>query len=313
MELTFGPVPSRRLGRSLGINNIPPKICTYACTYCQLGKTNKMRTNRREFYPVQDIVNAVESKITQLQKQKETIDYLAFVPDGEPTLDINLGKAIKALKAFEIPIAVISNASLVDDPAVREDLMIADWVSLKVDAVTGDLWRAIDRPQHRLDLESILKGIIKFSRDFDGELTTETMLINNLNDKKDHIKNIAEFLTMVDPDKAYLSIPSRPPAEKGVKAPEERVLNQACQIFDSALKHVEYLIGYEGNDFSITGDTENDILSITAVHPIREDAMRDLLENNKAEWTTVDELIEQGKLTETEYEDHKFYVRKFKH
>ena len=120
--ITFGPVPSRRLGRSLGINNIPPKICTYSCVYCQLGRTIKMQADRRAFYEPEKVFQDVKNKVEKAKGKGETIDYLTFVPDGEPTLDINLGREIELLRPLGIKVAVISNSSLI----WREDV-IADY------------------------------------------------------------------------------------------------------------------------------------------------------------------------------------------
>jgi wyosine [tRNA(Phe)-imidazoG37] synthetase (radical SAM superfamily) len=170
--IAFGPVPSRRLGQSLGINNIPPKNCTYSCIYCQVGVTGTLTTERKEFYGVDDIVRKTKKKISEAGKKGEIIDYLAFVPDGEPSLDINLGREIAELKMFGINIAVITNASLVWDKSVRDDLTGADWVSLKIDAVTEKLWRKINRPHRSLKLENILQGISEFSKVFKGTLAT---------------------------------------------------------------------------------------------------------------------------------------------
>ena len=121
--LVFGPVPSRRLGRSLGINNIPPKTCTYACVYCQLGRTPRLQIERQTFYSTEDLCDAVTCKLRAARERHEPVDYLTFVPDGEPTLDENLGATIAALKPLGIPIAVITNTSLIWDPAVREALI----------------------------------------------------------------------------------------------------------------------------------------------------------------------------------------------
>lgn len=129
--IAYGPVPSRRLGYSLGINNIPAKYYSYSCIYCQVGRTTQLTIERQEFYPVDQILSDVETKVTDCVKLDKKIDYLTIVPDGEPTLDINLGKLISELKQFDIPIAVISNASLIDRPDVQEELMGANWVSSK--------------------------------------------------------------------------------------------------------------------------------------------------------------------------------------
>lgn len=136
--IAYGPVPSRRLGQSVGINNIPPKICTYSCIYCQLGRTLNMQIKRQTFYKPEEVVKAVKRRIQRAKENQETIDYLTFVPDGEPTLDENLGKEIERLQGFGIKIAVISNASLIWMADVRKDLAKADWVSLKIDIVDQD-------------------------------------------------------------------------------------------------------------------------------------------------------------------------------
>jgi len=165
-SILFGPVPSRRLGQSLGINNIPPKTCTYGCAYCQLGHTTRSRTERQAFYEPEEILRAVEKKIEEIQRAGETVDYLSFVPDGEPTLDINLGRSIDLLKSFNIPIAVITNTSLIWQPAVREDLSLAHWGSLKFGSVEEGLWRRVDRPHRKLELPLMLEGALEFSGSF---------------------------------------------------------------------------------------------------------------------------------------------------
>ncbi|HKJ82302.1 MAG TPA: radical SAM protein, partial [Ignavibacteriaceae bacterium] len=157
----FGPIPSRRLGRSLGINNIPPKVCSYSCVYCQVGSTDTMSIQRREFFSTEEIYNEVKSRVSQLNDAGEIINFLSFVPDGEPTLDVNLGKTIEKLKIFDIKIAVISNSSLMWDENARNDLMKADWVSLKTDSLFNNEWHKINRPHKRLELAGIVDGIEK--------------------------------------------------------------------------------------------------------------------------------------------------------
>ncbi len=310
--LAFGPVPSRRLGRSIGINNIPPKVCTYACVYCQLGRTPRMEITRQAFYSSDDVVESAKQKISLTREAGERIDYLTFVPDGEPTLDINLGHEIRRLKPFEIPIAVISNSSLIWDDAVRDALASADWVSLKMDAVREETWRKVDRPHGKLSLEAILDGALAFREYFHGTLVTETMLVRGINDGESDVQAVAEYLTRLRPDIAYLSVPTRPPAEAWVYPPSENSLNRAFQNFSAALPKVEYLIGYEGNTFTPTGDAEQDLLSILAVHPMREDAVQAFLDECQADWNVVQRLLEAGKLIETVYRGERFYLRELR-
>jgi len=132
----FGPVPSRRLGKSLGVNNIPHKICSYSCIYCQVGKAVKMQVQRQEFYKPEDLADEVRTVLNHFQKKEEYPDYITIVPDGEPTLDAKLGKLIELLQVRGIPVAVITNASLIPYSGVQSDLLKADYVSLKIDSVT---------------------------------------------------------------------------------------------------------------------------------------------------------------------------------
>ena len=308
--IAFGPIPSRRLGQSLGINNIPPKICTYSCVYCQIGRTLNMQVARKAFYKPEEILKAVEKKVKDARDKGESIDYLTFVPDGEPTLDINLGKEIELFKLLGIKIAVISNSSLIWQEDIRDDLSKADWVSLKIDAVSEDIWRRIDRPHKSLQLDKILQGIIEFSRTFKGELATETMLIQGINDSRDEIAETANFIAKLKNAKSYISIPTRPPAENRVKSSTEDTINTAYQIFKNKSIDVEYLIGYEGNAFAFTGNVEKDLLSITSVHPMREEAVDEFLKKAKTDWSIIKKLVDKNKLVEVEYQSKKFYMRK---
>jgi wyosine [tRNA(Phe)-imidazoG37] synthetase (radical SAM superfamily) len=309
--IAFGPVPSRRLGRSLGINNVLPKVCTYSCVYCQLGRTIKMTVERQEFYRPEDLFQAVKEKVEKVRESGGEIDYLTFVPDGEPTLDLNLGQEIELLRSLGIPIAVISNASLVWRDDVREELMKADWVSLKVDSTSKDVWRSVDRPHGSLELASILQGIVDFASAFQGQLATETMLVREVNDRTEQLSEVADFLGEVRPRVAYLSIPTRPPAEEWVLPPTEQKLNQAYQLLSERLEQVEYLIGYEGDAFSSTGDVREDLLSITAVHPMRRQAVARLLSRGRNDWSTVENLVKEGLLVKARYGGDVFYVRRF--
>jgi len=308
--LTFGPVPSRRLGRSLGINNIPPKSCSYSCIYCQLGRTLNMQAKRRVFYNPDELLQAVEKKVKVAKNKGEPIDYFTFVPDGEPTMDVNLGKVIKLFRPMGIKIAVISNASFIWQKDVQDDLCKADWVSLKIDAVSEDVWRKIDRPHKSLQHDKILQGITEFSHIFTGKLVTETMLIQKVNDTVHEVEKIAGFIGGLKNVKSYISIPTRPPAEKWVKSAYEHIVNRAYQKFKEKSIDTEYLIGYEGNAFAFSGNVEEDLLSITSVHPMRKEAVDEFLKKANGNWTIIEKLIAKNKLIKVEYKGNRFYMRK---
>ncbi|MEN6587336.1 MAG: radical SAM protein [Sulfuricella sp.] len=310
MEITFGPVPSRRLGRSLGINNIPPKHCSYSCIYCQVGPTAAQEIAPRAFYPAEMIFRQVSQRLEAVRAQGEAVDYLTFVPDGEPTLDVNLGESIDALRPLGLPIAVISNASLIWRPEVREALGRADWVSVKVDSVDESTWRRINQPHPDLKLPDILDGIRTFARNFAGTLVSETMLLAGINDSPDALMKLGRYLRDTGVVRAYLAIPHRPPAVAGVRGPDEAVITHAHQMFHGLGLDVELLTAYEGDTFAFSGDLHRDILAITAVHPLRESALRALVLRAGGDMAMIRALVDAGELKPVDYAGETFYVRR---
>jgi wyosine [tRNA(Phe)-imidazoG37] synthetase (radical SAM superfamily) len=308
--LIFGPVPSRRLGRSLGINNIPPKACSYSCCYCQVGLTPHTEIVPRDFYEPDTILAAVEWRLSVLRGQAARPDYLTLVPDGEPTLDIRLGDLIERLRALGIPVAVISNGSLLYRAEVRERLAKVDWVSVKVDAVHDAIWRRINRPHPALQHQDVLEGMQAFAALFSGTLTTETMLVRGLNDTDAETDAIGAFIAGLSPHKAYCAVPTRPPAVHGVGPLDEQRLTRCFQIIHRHVPSLELLSGYEGDAFASTGDLVADLLAITAVHPLRESAVQALVERSGATWEGVERLLAEGSLVRTRYGEHTFYVRR---
>lgn len=307
----FGPVPSRRLGQSLGVNNIPPKVCTYSCIYCQIGKTEELTNKRRAFYKPEDLAMEVRDKVEEAKKRKTRIDYLSFVPDGEPTLDINLGRNIELIQPLGIKVAVLTNASLINLKDVQEDLAKADLVSLKIDAGRVKTWRRIDRPHKSLDLKAIQDGMYEFAQRFKGEIITETMLLKGINDNYEEIQKIAGFLARLKPLRSYISIPTRPTAVKGVLPASDEALTIAYHVFIENIPVVEYLMGYEGDEFGYSGNIEEDLLGITSVHPMREESVREYLKRAGADWKVIADLLERDSLKKVEYQGRNFYLRKF--
>jgi wyosine [tRNA(Phe)-imidazoG37] synthetase (radical SAM superfamily) len=269
-----------------------------------------MQIRRGAFYEPRRIAAAVEKKVNACRDRGEPINYLALVPDGEPTLDVNLGQELELLRPLDIEIAVITNGSLLWREDVRQDLQGANWVSLKVDAVTHKIWHSINRPYRYLKLDSVLEGMVRFASAFKGEITTETMLVQNYNDDREEIERIAKFLKELKPSKSYLTNPIRPPAEDNVNTCSEEALNMAYQIFEERLTNVEYLAGYEGDAFAFTGDVKKDLLDITAVHPMRESAVTEFLNRAGASWKTVQGLMDDGNLVQLEYKEERFYARR---
>ncbi|MCW3806693.1 radical SAM protein [Plebeiibacterium marinum] len=309
--IIFGPVPSRRLITSLGINNIlPPKQCSYSCVYCQVGETSNKSMFRTELYKPQHIYEKVKSHLKKIDLTHRP-KYLTIVANGEPTLDINLGTLIRQLQQLGLPVAVITNASLLDKEHTRNDLYNADWVSVKIDSVNEASWKKINRPYIWLNLDAILEGIKIFSNDYKGILNTETMLVEGYNDSISDIQNTAKFISGLKPNKAYISIPTRPPVEKGVKPVSEARIAEAWQIFKNHNINVETLTGFEGTDTGYTGDAQADILTISSVHPLREDTIDELLEKDSADHSVLEQLIQNGKIKKSSFNGFNYYTRTY--
>jgi wyosine [tRNA(Phe)-imidazoG37] synthetase (radical SAM superfamily) len=309
----FGPIPSRRLGRSLGVNNVPFKRCSYSCVYCQLGRTAKTIAERRLFYDPAALVSAVSRKIQAARKMGVRIDYATFVPDGEPTLDVNVGKEISLIRQTGVPVAVITNASLLWLDSVRQDLMNADLVCFKLDAVSEEAWKRINRPCQKLHLHMILEGILRFAEGFRGKLLSETMIVEGADCGRD-FGRIAVFLSKLrNLSKAYVAVPIRPPAETWVKPASEEAVNNAFQTFEKelGLDRVECLVDYEGNAFSNTGDVRADLLGITSVHPMRLEAVKEFLQAAGTDWQVITQLLHENKIKCIEFEGNTYYMRKF--
>ncbi|HEW64254.1 radical SAM protein [Fervidicoccus fontis] len=311
-KYTFGPIISRRLGLSLGVNNIPYKTCSYSCIYCQLGRTENFSIERREFYNWKEIVNDVERTVNELNGK---VDYITFVPDGEPLLDKNIGIEISEIKKRVSPkVAVITNSSLLYLEGARSDLSESDLASVKVDATREDVWRRINRPHPKLSLSSILDGIKEFSKTYRGKLITETMLVDGVNSETKSIEEVASFINSINPAKAYISIPVRPPAEQFVKSPSPDKLVEAHEIFKRILgeEKVELLNLPEPPPPSAHGSSEDWILSVTSVHPQKlEYALNALSGITNDPEGVIARLEAEGMIKTVEYAGSKFIVRWF--
>lgn len=311
VPLVFGPVPSRRLGKSMGINNIPAKNCSYSCVYCQVGRTTRLRIDRQRYHDPNLIFSEVSDRLASARNSGERVDFLTFVPDGEPTLDAKLGREIALLKTLGVPIAVITNSTLLWRADVRKDLAAADTVSVKIDSVQEAIWRRMNRPHGSLHLSRILDGISTFAAEYQQTLITESMLVRNLNDSETQLRELAAFIGTLRPSRAYLSVPTRPPAESSVRCPSEAALVIAHQLLSATGTSAEVLSGYEGNDFVSIGAFESDLLGITSVHPMRRDAVESLLSRSNSSWNAIESLIHRGALVKTSYRGAEYYLRRF--
>lgn len=220
------------------MNNIPAKTCSYACRYCQVGPTTEQSVEPRPFFAPNRVLEDVAAHLRSVRAAGQDADHLTFVPDGEPTLDSRLGESIAALGSLGIPIAVISNSSLLWRDEVRARVSRADVVSVKVDSALEAPWRQVNRPHRDLRLEVVLAGIRDFARAYPGALISETMLVAGINDSEDSLVATAELLSAIAPRTAYLAVPIRPPAVASAHGPDEAGLVRAYRIFAQRLPSV---------------------------------------------------------------------------
>ena len=210
MNFTYGPVPSRRLGNSLGIDIVPFKKCSFDCIYCQLGRTTTKTVHRESFFPLTEIRNDIQ----QILSTDTSIDFVTFSGSGEPTLNRDLGRLISVVKKLtDIPVAVITNGSLLWKQEVQDALLEADVVLPSLDAGSEPLFHNINRPHSSLHLESIIKGLMNFRNAFPGQIWLEIFLLGGVNGIQNEIEKIAATVESIQPDKIQLNTAVRPPAE----------------------------------------------------------------------------------------------------
>ena len=308
-SMIFGPVPSRRLGRSLGVNYIPSKTCSYDCVYCQAGRTTSCSVSREFFANPYDVACLVQQRLGSLKEQAIPIDYISLIPNGEPTLDCCISKTIRLLRDSGCRIAVFTNASLLWNDRVKEDLMCAEYVSVKVDTVNEASWIKINRPHPRLQFDAITEGLVDFSRAYNGILTTETMFVNAMNDTLEEVRALGTFLARVKRERSYFAIPLRPPAEGYAIAPPPETLNFLSRSVTSTIAGSEMLCCPEGNDFEGPDDAGEALLGILAVHPMTTAAIESLLRKKEGTIARLQAMVEQHLLHPVEFRGTTFYVK----
>lgn len=300
-RFTFGPVPSRRLGFSLGVDAIPRKCCTFDCIYCQVGKTTDKRTTRRAFFDPQKIIDEVVGKVCDSQ----IIDFITFSGSGEPTLNQNLGAIIRGIKKrVSTPIAVITNGSLLIRPDVRQDLADADLVVPSLDAVTEDIFQHINRPFASLHVREMIEGLKAFRLEYRGLIWLEIMLIQDVNDDAQHLAILSETVPQLGVDKIQLNTVARPPCDTMIKGIAAHRLAEIQTLFGPKS---EVICGFErpGATGSEKGWRETvlsimkrrsltveDVIAVTGVNREQADrGIKELLDENRIIARSVDGIL----------------------
>jgi wyosine [tRNA(Phe)-imidazoG37] synthetase (radical SAM superfamily) len=259
----YGPVPSRRLGFSLGIDILPFKTCTLDCIYCQLGPTPQKTVQRKELFAADRVLAQIERALSSGQR----IDYITFSGSGEPTLNTNLGTLIREIKKIaDIPVAVLTNSTLLTDADVRTELCAADLVVPSLDAATQDVFIEVNRPHASLKIEDIIAGLEKFRKEYKGQIWLEVMLVKGINDTPEHIKKLKAALQKIGPDRIQLNTVIRPPAEAHAKALS---LEELEMIKEKLGNNCEIIADFQQLDqFPQQKNLEQNILSLIHRRPV---------------------------------------------
>jgi len=306
MKHVFGPVPSRRLGRALGVDVVPFKRCTYDCVYCQLGATTRESPDREDWAPPEEILREVREVA---ERHGSEADWLSVTGRGEPTLYRSLGLLIRQAKAVTgLPVAVLTNGSLLGRESVRRDLAAADLVLPSLDAADAETFERMNRPSGQLDIETIIEGMVRFRESYRGLLWVEVMLVGGVNDREEPLLAIRNALDRIRPDRVHLNTPIHPPAEAWVRPPDASGLVRAHAILEPAV----LLPPRETGAFGDAGESSaaGEVLAIVRRHPVREEQLRGGLGGRSGEEITeaVDELERQGRVRRIPFRDEVFVV-----
>ncbi len=232
MKNVFGPVPSWRLGQSLGIDPVPLKTCNWNCVYCQLGRTQPVTMRRAKYVAEHAIIEDVKAALES--SDARGIDWVTFVGSGETLLHAKIGWMLKEVKALtDVPVAVITNGSLLCQPHVRWELAAADAVLPSLDAGSEELYRRINRPHRQATFQRHIEGLMAFRDEYAGKLWVEVMLVRGINDGDHELTDTASQMTRLHPDEIHLNSPKRSPVEPWVEGVDTSAFDLARKIFDS--------------------------------------------------------------------------------
>lgn len=284
----YGPVPSRRLGYSLGVDIIPYKVCSFDCIYCQLGPTTRKTIERKEYIDKGEILKQIRGAISTEQR----IDYITFSGSGEPTLNSTIGILIKEIKKLtEIPVAVLTNSSLLWDEQMRKELISADLLLPSLDGASQTTFQKINRPHPSLKLDMILMGLKHLRREYKGQIWLELMLVRGINDTSDEIERMKEIISEITPNKVQLNTVVRPPSEKTAHPLTSRKLNEIKALFGPRCEIIPEFIPKKLS--AHTKGTEESILALIRRRPVTLSDITDSLGIHRNEAIKCLELLKR--------------------
>lgn len=272
MKYVFGPVPSWRLGQSLGIDPVPLKTCNWNCVYCQLGRTQPVTMQRSRYVPEHDVIDEVKTALAAHEDSQ--IDWVTFVGSGETLLHAEIGWMLRQVKAMtDKPVAVITNGSLLCKPYLRRELAVADAVLPSLDVGSQDLYRRVNRPHREVSFQRHVDGLATFRGEYHGQLWTEVMLVRGLNDGAAELAETAAQLRRVRPDEIHVNIPSRSPVEPWVRYPSAAAVARATHAFET-IAPVRVVHSTAGSvDLTADAPVADAVADVVTRHPLRREEL----------------------------------------
>ena len=301
-EYVFGPVPSRRLGRSLGIDLVPFKTCTYDCIYCQLGRTTQQTVQRKEWVPLDVVMSQIRNRLNSKP------DYITLSGSGEPTLYARIGELIEGIRELTtIPVAVLTNGSLLWMPDVRGSIMQADLVIPSLDVGSYTLYQYINRPHRDISFDKMLRGLIDFRNQYQGQYWLEVLLLGGVTTTEVELDKLSGRIRQISPDRVQVNTVTRPPAEAyALPVPEDLLAEAARQLADNAEIIADYRHVHSQTTFAATRD---DILQLLQRRPC---SIEDIAEGLGLHWNEVvkylEDLTHEGRIHCQAQNNHLFYT-----
>ena len=284
----FGPVPSRRLGRSLGVDLVPYKTCTYDCIYCQLGKTDNKTPERKEWVPLAEVLGQIRENL------KHQPDYITLSGSGEPTLYSKLGQLLRGIKQMtDIPVAVLTNGSLLWQPQVRSELQQADLVMPSLDAGSIQKFRYVNRPCDGIEFEKMVQGLIQFREEYSGKYWLEVLIMAGITTPESEIRKMAEYIKQIRPDRVLVNTVARPPVEEYAEpVPERQLKALALQLSENAEVIADYTGVHQKKEFTAQ---RSDVLEMLHRRPCTVEDISSGLEIHRNEAVKyIEELLHRG-------------------
>ncbi|MFH1688846.1 MAG: radical SAM protein [Candidatus Eisenbacteria bacterium] len=303
MKHVFGPVPSRRLGFSLGVDPVVPKTCTLDCVYCELGPTTERTVTRRPYVPVDGILEELGARL----EEHPELDFITLSGSGEPTLNSDIGKLIDGIKAMtDVPVAVLTNGTLLTDPDVRSALSRADVVAPSIDAVSRAAFERVNRPHESLDPAAIADGLVSFAREYRGKIWLEVVFVEGLNDDSGEVERIAGIINDVKPDKVHVNTVVRPPAVPSAHALSPERLQEIAERFGPAAEVIASATG--PSQATAVNDASAIVVAMAARRPVTAfDVARSIGMSQAAAAKMLNELVEKEVLSVVRHGETLYY------